>query len=286
MLMVGILLRSSHPCILNMNKRFLILATLATAPPAFAVVSYTGGTYTQNFDSLASTGADTAFTDDVTLDGWTAYSGDTGYTGTGAFTFGLGTLNTLADGYDADTGASTTGELYSYGSTGSNERALGSLASGTSDEFFFALQVTNATGLAATSFDLSYDGEQWRRGANAVPRAESLLFFYRVGGSVFDDTGTWTSVSLLDFVSPDNSSASAAVLDGNVVKTALSQTVNASIAPGESLWLAWVDPDNTGTDYGLAIDNVNLSLATVPEPGSALLAAGGAALALMRRRRS
>jgi hypothetical protein len=272
-----------------MNKRFLILATLATAPPAFAVVSYTGGTYAQNFDSLASTGNDVAFTDDVTLDGWTAYSGDTGYSGTGAFTFGLGTVTAIADAYDASNGGSNAGELYSFGTTGSNERALGSVGSGGSGEIFIALQVTNATGLTANSFDLSFDGEQWRRGGTNTPqRAESLLFFYRVGGTQFDATGTWTSVSLLDFVSPEISSTAAASLDGNGSgnRVSLSQLVSTTIAPGDSLWLAWVDPDNGGSDHGMAIDNLTLSLATVPEPGSALLAAGGAALALMRRRRS
>lgn len=267
-----------------MKNRFLFLAALtAVVPHASAVVSYTGGVYTQDFNSLANTGLDTAFTDDVTLNGWTAYSGDSGYSNSGAFTFNVGTANTLADAYDADTGSSTTGELYSYGSTGSTDRALGSLASGTSFDFFYALQVSNATGVNATSFRLQYDGEQWRRGANTTQRAESLLFFYRVGGSAFDSSGTWVSVSGLDFLSPDATTATGLALDGNANKVTLAQTVNAGIPAGETLWLTWVDPDNAGTDHGMAIDNVSLTL--VPEPGCFLLAVLGTGLTIMRRRR-
>src|SRR5688572_16793663 len=107
--------------------KFLLSGAVILFPlcHAGAVVSYTGGTYLQDFNTLASTGLDTAFTDDSTLNGWTAYSGDSGYTNSGPFTFALGTASAGADAYDADTGGSGTGELYSYGSAGSSDRALG-----------------------------------------------------------------------------------------------------------------------------------------------------------------
>ena len=268
-----------------MKNCLLLASVIATASGASAAVTYTGVPYTQNFDTLASSGLDTLFTDDSTLPGWTAYSGDSGYTNSGPFPFSINPVGTAtADAYDADTGSANAGELYSYGSAGSSERALGSLASGSSFDFFLALQVTNGTTQALSSFTLQYDGEQWRRGNNATQRAESILFYYRIGGTALDSTGTWTSVGSLDFVSPDISAAAAAALDGNANKVTLSQTVSASLNPGESIWLVWVDPDNAGTDHGMAIDNVSLSF--VPEPGSALLAGAAASLALLRRRRA
>ncbi len=258
----------------------------ASGYAAAAAFSYSSGPYVQDFDSLAGTGLDIAWTDEVTLPGWSEYSGDTGYSGTGAFAFSLGTEQPVADAYDADAGSSTAGEVYSYGSASAADRALGSVASGTSDEIFHVLHITNDTGVAGEGFTLQYTGEQWRRGANTTQRAESLLFFYRVGGTALDDTGVWIEVPLLQFTSPNASLATASALDGNDAanRAVLGTTVTASFAAGEHLWFAWVDPDNTGTDHGLAIDDLRLTLNPVPEPGSAALAVLALALAQRRRR--
>jgi hypothetical protein len=271
-----------------MKSRIVLFAALAAQPAAAAAVSYTGPAYSQNFDSLAATGLDIAYTDESTLEGWTAYSGDSGYSGTGPFAFTLGTANGIADAYDTDPGGSGTGELYAYGSVGAPDRALGSLASGTPDEFFHVLHVTNDTGLAGTGFTLEYTGEQWRRGTNSPQRPESLLFYFRVGGTAFDDTGTWTEVTSLHFTSPNAAAVDtgALALDGNAGgnQTILADTVVASFPAGEHLWFAWVDPDNTGTDHGLAIDDLELTLNLVPEPGCAALTLLPALLLLRRRR--
>jgi hypothetical protein len=273
----------------SMKTRLLFLSALAVQPAAAAAVSYTGLPYSQDFNSLASTGLDLPFTDETTLPGWTAYSGDTGYTGTGAFAFTLGTANAIADAYDTDPGGSGTGELYSYGSVGAPDRALGSLASGTPDEFFHVLHVTNDTGVPGAGFTLRYTGEQWRRGGiNTPQRPESLLFYFRVGGTAFDATGTWSEVTTLHFTSPNAAPADtgALMLDGNTGgnRTTLADTIAASFPAGEHLWFAWVDPDNTGTDHGLAIDDIELTLNLVPEPSTAALAAS--ALLFLRRRRA
>src|SRR6185295_1408707 len=65
--------------------------------------------------------------------------------------------------YAVDTGGSTTGDIYSYGSAASTERALGELRSGTLIPLFGA-KFTNNTGATLTSLDVSYTGEQWRFG--------------------------------------------------------------------------------------------------------------------------
>ena len=54
-------------------------------------------------------------------------------------------------------------------------------------------------------------------------------------------------------------------------------------APGDTLFIRWNDTDDTGTDAGIAIDNLSM-IATVPEPsGGLLIGLGFAALALRRR---
>src|SRR5690242_18238883 len=68
-----------------------------------------GSAYTQNFDTLASSG-----TSSLVPDGWSFLE-----TGTNA--------NTL---YSAGSGSGTAGDTYSFGATSSTERAFGGLQSG------------------------------------------------------------------------------------------------------------------------------------------------------------
>jgi hypothetical protein len=276
-------------CLIQPNqfmKTLLLPFFFISSLTGYSAISFTGTILSENFDSLANTGSDITFTDDSTLPGWTAYSGDTLYTGTGPFAFTLGSTNPDANAYDADAGGTGTGELYSYGSAGSTERAFGSVASGTPDDFFIAAHITNDTGNALSSLEISYRGEQWRRGNNATQRAETLLFFYRIGGSAFDATGTWVSHSALDFVSPNISATTASALDGNATGnfTNLNSSISVSVPAGSSIWLAWVDPDNSGTDHGMALDDFSFSATQVPEPSSAILGLLALFLPLRRKR--
>lgn len=264
-----------------MKKLLLTIAGVcAMAVGAKAQVSFTGTTYTQDFDSLANTGADVTFTDNSTITGWHAYSGDTAYSGSGAFTFTLGTANTAADAYDASDGSSGTGELYSFGTGTSTDRAFGAVGSGTPDDFFIGVEVQNNTGSSLSSYTVSYTGEQWRLGI--AGQADQLLVFYRIGGTSFDATGTWTQVSALTFSSPITSGTVGA-LNGNTNSVNLSTTINDTVANGQSVWFAFVDPDNTGTDNGMALDN--FSFATVPEPSTYMMLLGGALMMVLVIRR-
>jgi hypothetical protein len=142
--------------------------------------------YTQNFDTLASIGATNTWTNDSTLPGWYAAQGS-------------GSLTT----YRANNGSSTTGALYSYGSTGSTDRALGSLSSVTPLTLYYGVRMVNDTGLAIASFVITYTGEQWRVGSNTVAPLQKLAFAYRVGSVVTDVVaGAWADAPAFDFVSP------------------------------------------------------------------------------------
>ena len=181
---------------------------------AHAAVSYSGGTYTQNFDTLASTGTGIAFNDDSTLPGWYAVSANTQvvYSNGVSFSFFVPiTETTRADAYNANVGGSAGTTLYSYGATDASDRALGSI-SDQSHDFFYALCITNDTGSALKNFTLTYDGEQWRNAADGSAE-QNLLVYYRIGGTNFDSAGAWTQLTDLTFVTPTTNSPGA--LDGN-----------------------------------------------------------------------
>ncbi|MGC3961349.1 MAG: hypothetical protein QM813_26510 [Verrucomicrobiota bacterium] len=106
------------------NRIVAVVIVLITSfglglPQAGAQILLSSGAYTQNFDSLATTGTSNPWMDNTTLLGWYA-----------AKTIG----GTTVTAYRGESGASNAGALYSFGVSGvSNltDRALGSLASGT-----------------------------------------------------------------------------------------------------------------------------------------------------------
>ena len=240
------------------RTRLAVLAVVVLfATTAVAQVSLTtlGSPSTQNFDSLASSGTP-AWTDNSTLPGW--YSQFTAVT-------------TNPTTYATGTGTSTTGALYSFGVAGTNpvtDRALGSLASGTPGNILFAVRFANNTGTTITSFNISYNGEEWRNGGNATP--QKLDFQYQIvsAGTITDantPTTGWTDFDSLDFTSPI-ATVTAAALDGNAAanRTALSATLTVSVPAGQEIWLRWLDTNDAGNDHGLAIDDLSVTPQGVP----------------------
>lgn len=149
---------------------------------------------------------------------------------------------------------------------------------------FYGTQIQNSTGATLTEFSLSYVMEIWRLSGNSVEN--SLTVSYRVGGSEFAG-GSWTEVPALTLTSPAGTS-STVLYDGNHPDNQLlSPTVTVSglsIPAGESLWIRWLDMNDTGVDNGIGIDNVQFS--AIPEPATAtLLGLGALALLALRRRR-
>ena len=254
-----------------MIKTIIASAALAAlALPAQAVVSVTSPsfTYAQSFDSLATTGTANAWVNDSTITGWSLFSN----TGASVAT------------YRADAGGSNTGALYSYGTGTTTDRALGSVASG-SFTGAFAVAFTNTTGGTLDSFTLDYSGEQWRNGGNTT--AQKLTVEYGFGSSYA--TAAWTAAgSGFNFTSPV-ATATAAAVNGNTagLVTGLGGTVATTWSAGDTLWVRWVDINDSGNDHGLAIDNLSFSVTSaVPEPGTyAMLLAGLAAIGFMVRRR-
>src|SRR6476661_3706388 len=150
-------------------------------------------TYTQDFDTLANTG-----TGNTALPlGW-------------ALTEGGGGSNDNEQ-YAANNGSSLAGDTYSYGATGSSERAFGELRSGNLIPIFGA-SFTNSTGVPITSIDVAYTGEQWRLGAVVAGRIDRIDFQISTDATSLV-TGTWIDVNALDFTAPVQGPVAGA-LDG------------------------------------------------------------------------
>ncbi len=217
------------------------------APALAQTIPVSGGTYSQNFDTLSNTAGST--TNSTLPAGWLLNE-----TGGGARD---------NEQYAVDTGASNTGDSYSYGAAASTERALGSVRSGTLIASYGAC-FSNATGASLLNFDVGYTGEEWRLGTAA--RADQLDFQYSLDATSLT-TGTWVDANALDFVSPNTATVGAK--DGNAVgnRTTLAATINGlNIANGATFCLRWNDADGTGADDGLAIDDFSLSVGGVGLP--------------------
>ncbi len=211
-------------------------------------VAYTGSAYsaTNNFNTLAS-GGNTATGG---LNGWTFT--ETG--GTGLTSYGI------------SNGTSTAGNTYSYGSTGSSDRAFGTLLNSPKTALRIGTSFTNNTGATISQLEISYTGEQWRYGG--AVGADRLDFQFCLGStnSVCSTTGSgWTDVDLLDFNSPVTS-GSAGALNGNATanRTAVHYTIGGLSIPNNATYrIRFNDADKTGADDGLAIDDFSI-LASPP----------------------
>lgn len=263
-------------------KKQILTATLGVAALAGVAnaqaVPFTGGTYSQNFDSLPSTGTGItgSWVNDSTLDGWNLFRS-------------AAPNNRI----DAGTGSSNSGQFYSFGAASDGERALGSIASGSSGIQTYTLVLQNNTGAALTQWSLSYDGEQWRDGGQGsfAPTFHTLVFDYLVSNDASDGTllgGGFSALPALNFTGPVSANATTTgnALDGNLGANRVAGiNGGASVVwnPGEFLILRWSDANDAGNDHGLGIDN--LTFEAVPSPGAlALLGLGG--LVAARRRRA
>ena len=235
---------------MNMFVRRLALGLLMScgAVAAHAQVSLPapGVTVTQEFNALPASGSAT-WTNNSTLPGW--------------FHARTGTGTTIV----ANNGSSNAGNLYSYGTGTDADRALGSLGSGNAaiGNLFWGMRLQNDTGETITSLTISYTGEQWR---NSAAAAQTIAFSYLVGtptvtGSLAEFQSPGVAVPNLDFTSPVTGGTVAA-LDGNaaVNRTAVTFTITGlDIPAGTEVMLRWSDPDHTGADHGLSIDDVSVT---------------------------
>lgn len=235
--MTGSLRFSARGSWLAAGAALVGVALLASVAPAQIPITSFFAPYTQDFNTLAASG-----TGSVMPAGW-------------LFLESGANANTL---YTAGTGSSNSGDTYSFGASGSSERALGGLLSSNLVPLYGTVFV-NSPLLAndINSLIISYTGEQWRLGATG--RADRLDFQYSLDATSLN-TGTWTDVDALDFVAP-NSTGTVGALDGNAAanRVVVSSTIGGlNIPTNGTVWIRWVDFNATSSDDGLAIDDFSI----------------------------
>ena len=231
-------------------KKLLFAILLPLPGLAQFTMGASSGFHYQNFNSLSNSTVATDFIDNVTIPGW----------------YSQRTTSSIA--YGAGAGTSNSGGLYSYGSTGSTDRALGTIGSSNTSfggNFAHGVQFVNNTGANVTQMSVSYKMEQWRCGGNTTPN--TLTFWYKILSTQMTNlmpgvfTG-WTQVTALSASSPVNS-ATAGALNGNAAanKVVLNNiSIPGLVIPnGSYIMLKWDDPDHLGTDHGLSIDDVTIT---------------------------
>ena len=256
----------------------------AQSAAAQATYSYTGGTYTQSFDTLpvqsgASVNASTApviggITYNMTVNGTTAPVSFTDTTiGSGGHAIASGmagwwTAGSVADQLGASYGDQTKGGVISFGTSGSANRAVGLIATSTSGIDEVGMNLVNATGGTLDKITLGYTGELWLQ----QTLAKTLNFGYYLPLS-----GTGSLTAAVGNSTPDvnlnvgfatgvaNSGAS-----GPLNSSPLSDTINLATpwAPGTSLWLTWQISSSAGSGQGLALDNLSFSGTEVVSPST------------------
>jgi predicted extracellular nuclease len=242
---------------LNLIMAFMMATGLVfTASPPTVVQAAAislSSPYSQDFNALATSGTSTPWTDDNTIAGW--------YAGRYGGSAGTGPITT----YRASSGTDTTGAVYSFGTGTATERALGSLGSNSDGGHSYGVLLINDTGNVISALDITYTGEQWRNGGNAIQQA--LSFDYQVASNISSlSGGSWTTASSFDFIGPIASSTSSA-LDGNASanRVQISGLLTVDVPVDYMIMLRWNDPNDSGSDHGLAIDDVSITTAISDE---------------------
>ena len=192
--------------------------------------------YTQRFDTLATSGTGLPWTDNATIPGWYA-------------------SRTV---YNAGAGASNAGALYSFGTGTSSERALGSVGSGSTGTVYYGARFKNNSGNIITRLKITYRAEQWRNGGTGT--AQVVNFAYQTGSPASITSGTWINQSNLSFSSPVSNTTAGALVGNDIPNyTDISYTITGlNIAPDLEFMIRWEDIDHNGADDGLAIDDFTI----------------------------
>jgi hypothetical protein len=211
---------------------FILLSTLSFGQISISAVNTA---YTENFNGMGST---------------TTYP--TGWTGMRVN--GSGTLGAILTPV-VDDGTQASGNILNLGTTGSADRALGTLGSGSTVPAFGA-SFKNNTGVTITTLSIAAVMEQWKSGSSSSV-AENVAFSYSLDATSLD-TGTWTAVTELDLNEKLTSTTAAAAVDGNSTanQTAISKNITGlNWINSANLWIKWVDANDSGSDGAYAIDD-------------------------------
>ncbi len=252
----------------------------STPPPSYVYYAQPGLVYTQTFDSLPNPGATSVNTANPVTIGSVTYSLADPYDfaypalasgGNGGL--GLASLagwygrSALLSRFGATDGDQTTGGQISFGLPGSDNRALGLLATSTTGGTSFGVRFINGTGLSLNRINVQFTGEVWRQ--SNVPKTLQCYYFVDPTATATFPLGATAFVPALNVNLPTVGTAVGGVpVDGTATLNQTNLTVlNQAITnwpPGAALWLVWQMPDSSGKAQGLGLDNFSFS-ASVPQ---------------------
>jgi hypothetical protein len=243
---IGAVPRRSTLIAFAVNLAFVAIS--AERAQAQLCVQLNGGTYTQNFNTLAVSGSSNNST---SLPIGFAFSES-------------GTGNNVT--YAAGDGSSSTPNTYSFGTGTNTDRAFGEVT-GTTVQSTIGACFVNNTGSAISTFVAGYTGEQWRLGDSAAP-TDKLDFQFSTSANALN-SGTYTDADGLDFSSPNNAAGSVGALNGNsagnrTVIPPFAITPTTPIAANATFFIRWIPLNAAGNNDGLAIDDFSLGYFAPP----------------------
>ncbi|QDS96972.1 hypothetical protein [Adhaeretor mobilis] len=181
------------------------------------------------------------------------------------------------------TGIASSPGAYSFQSGVPGDLALGSYTdldgSDTIEQVAWGIVLHNNTGSTISEVEVTYTGEQYRRAGAGL---DSLTFSFQTSSAEITDleplnsapTG-WQSDPSLTFDAPLDPGSPPFYdpplpTDTLTTSETLTSTLSVNLPAGHFLGLRWHDANITGSDAGLAIDDLTLSFTAVPEPSAFL----------------
>lgn len=225
-----------------------LLLAVAQSPAQVSIT--TGGSYSENFDALASAGG--SWADNSTLSGWYA-----GITNIGTLTFTTPATFTATSG-----GASSSTTLYGIRSTGSTDYALGGIPSSGAGRVLLAWRLLNNDSVAITNLVVTYDGEEWKSSSPINSYVGVSYQIFNAGAGSLAEMGGWTDApASLTFVPPVTGSAT---IDGNDpanrVAGLTASITGINLLPGQEIWFRWYFVKLGGGSFMLGVDNASVSV--------------------------
>ncbi len=249
------------------------------------VIQYSGGTYTQDFNSLwtNSTMPPQTLTSQgllpvqiapavgtpVALDGPSQDAFGTigtisSMTGWSAVNFG-GNSTPLV--YDVDDGADSNNALTAFfnpndpmnqaGST-ENNMALGVNAASSTGNVVFGMELVNNSSVSLNAISISYTGEMFYEDTGA----KSLNFGYLLANGTIGATIPISGVTTVGSLNVSFPTGTAGSANASEVLSVANLPLSGSWAPGQGLWITW-QMGSGGGGQGLAIDDLSFSATSV-----------------------
>jgi hypothetical protein len=249
--------------------RFVVLAVAVTANFGFGearaaiIITTTNSSMTENFDAFAGTAATVPANFTWTPDG------------IGGSTTGVdrGLYDTATTAYTNNNG------LYAllYSTNSATDRAFGTKRQPNTNPDILAWSFINQTGADISSFNVSWDVEQYTQGG----RPTTIDLDYNPNGSGATQAGiVGTSLTTAATGMP----TTGALLPGGtspgggppiITSRSVAVTLATPLADGQSIDFRWITNGNSpsGANAHFGVDNLSVTALDIPEPSTAWLGA-------------